>query len=334
MKRFVFRLLLLAATALVSLLILEKGLRAFFPFYDPRRQIVFEESPEWGCALGPAGQTIRQRTPKGDYDLPVHFSRDGLREERALATSTAGDLFVVGDSFSMGWGVETHERYAGVLEQQTGRRVFCLGIPNDLQGYAGLVRYARARGATISNLVVGVCMNNDLRNYEQAGKPLTYRYGDPSRRVARARAWLQAHSALYLYLSFEIQRHRVLRKACEKLGISRDINEITLRNLYDPDVLAASRRQVARMKGVMPDRTLLLIIPSLALWEGDNQETERRIHDGFVALLSADGHALLDMRPVLEATGDPRGHYFETDPHWNARGHALAGQALAKHLAP
>ena len=35
-------------------------------------------------------------------------------------------------------------------------------------------------------------------------------------------------------------------------------------------------------------------------------------------------------RPLLEAAGDPLGCYFKTDPHWNARGHAIAGRELFK----
>jgi hypothetical protein len=35
---------------------------------------------------------------------------------------------------------------------------------------------------------------------------------------------------------------------------------------------------------------------------------------------------------MMEATGDPLGCYFKTDPHWNARGHALAGRELFKAI--
>ena len=44
------------------------------------------------------------------------------------------------------------------------------------------------------------------------------------------------------------------------------------------------------------------------------------------------GLNVLDVRPMMEASGDPLGCYFKTDPHWNARGHAIAGRELFKAI--
>jgi hypothetical protein len=41
---------------------------------------------------------------------------------------------------------------------------------------------------------------------------------------------------------------------------------------------------------------------------------------------------MLDLRPLLEAGGAPLAYHFNNDGHWNARGHALAAEAIAKCL--
>ena len=77
---------------------------------------------------------------------------------------------------------------------------------------------------------------------------------------------------------------------------------------------------------------LVLIIPSRNLWHGDYIATEQRVHEAFIRMLREAGLTVVDARPLLEASGDPLGCYFKTDPHWNARGHAIAGRELFKAI--
>jgi endonuclease V-like protein UPF0215 family len=75
-----------------------------------------------------------------------------------------------------------------------------------------------------------------------------------------------------------------------------------------------------------------VIIPARLLWAGENREIELRVHEAFISGLQQAGLRVVDMRPVLEKTGDPLACYFQSDPHWNAKGHALAAQELFKAL--
>ena len=328
------KLLLLFVSAALSLGALEWLIRIFLPHYDPRRQIEFEMMPDYlNAAVGPAGQTIRQRTPKGDYDLWIPFNVHGFRDTNDFRSATAEDWFAVGDSFTFGWGVEAGERFSDRLAARKGIRFFNIASPGDLLQYEGFVRYARDRGAPAGRTLVGVCMNNDLKNYETSEKVQPAIYGDRQRWKARLRARLKSHSALYLACSYELQRIPALRRAFERLGISRDINELTLQNLYDEAVLESSAQRAADLADAIgPERTWFVLIPSLALWLGDNQETERRIHDEFARRLDARGLRVLDLKPAFDASGRARSFYFETDAHWNADGHAFAAEQLAAWL--
>jgi len=291
--------------------VLEWALRSCKPCYDPRRQIVFRSEPEFDTVLGPRNETVRQRTPKGDYDLQVTFNRHGLRDPKDFAVSTADDLFVLGDSFALGWGVQEDRRFSDLLASALKRRVFNIAIPNDLAGYDGLLRYVRSRGAVVSNLIVAVCMYNDLKNYNLAGRPQLSKVGDRLGFVARLRAFMQSHSALYLALSFQVQQFPALRRLCERSGVARDISALTPENVYDPAVIASSRDKLLEMaRGFERDHFLVLIAPSLSLWLGDNQETEQRIHSEFVSSLVASGLRVVDMKPRFEAGGNPRAYYL------------------------
>ena len=77
---------------------------------------------------------------------------------------------------------------------------------------------------------------------------------------------------------------------------------------------------------------MILIIPSRALWSGDHQASERRVHERFVGLLRQTGLTVIDMKSAFEQKGNPLGRYFITDPHWNPSGHAAAAEALLERL--
>ena len=112
-----------------------------------------------------------------------------------------------------------------------------------------------------------------------------------------------------------------------KIGIARDVDELSHKNVGNREVLESSRDEL--LKFATHYESVVLIIPSRALWAGKNIEVEKKVHDEFVGLLREAGLKLVDMRPIFEQAGDPLSFYFRNNPHWNVKGHALAAQALA-----
>lgn len=328
-RRRLFRLALLAVSLIVGLVAIEYAVRALLPAYDPGRQIVFRLDPD-GVPLGPASRTVRQRTPKGDFDLEVAFNRLGFRDRKDLAEANDSDWFVLGDSFGLGWGVAEDARFSDVLDGLGPFRVYNIAIPTDIAGYDKLLSYVRRHGALPRNLVISVCMENDLHDYDladsRAESPVPAGQG-------RVRAFLRSHSALYLLLADRLQRFHPIRRLFEMLGVARavDSDELMNKNRYDEETLrhavALLSRVAARAK-----RSIILVIPSRALWVGNNREVEARVHDFFVAEAKRQGLDVLDMCPVFEATGNPMRFYFATDPHWNEKGHRLAAERLAARI--
>ncbi|MCP3959517.1 MAG: hypothetical protein GY719_16845 [bacterium] len=68
-----------------------------------------------------------------EFDTTLAGNSAGLRDDEASLESP--DLIVLGDSYTLGWGVERHETFAQVLERRTGLRVL----------NAGMSSYATAR---------------------------------------------------------------------------------------------------------------------------------------------------------------------------------------------
>jgi hypothetical protein len=323
-NRWLARLILLFSSSMLALLVCEAGVRMFLPYYRPSRQIAFHRNAG-GVTLGAPGERVRVSTPKGDWDIEVTFNRYGLRDPKDLAQSQPGDLFVVGDSFTFGWGLEDGLRYSDLLAAKLDRPVYNIAIPGDLRDYASLLHYAEGNGAKIENVIIGVCMENDLKDYR-----VSEAIPSAPARVP-LREWMKTHSALYLGASHVLQARLHAGALLQKLGLARSVDQLTAQNVFSEEILASSRDQVLALASGR--RTVVLLIPSRGLWSGGNMETERRVHERFATLLTEAGLTVVDMRPRFELSGTPLSYYFTTDPHWNATGHAAAAAALAKAAA-
>jgi lysophospholipase L1-like esterase len=216
------------------------------------------------------------------------------------------------------------ERFSDLAQAPTGRRAFNLATPTDIAGYAALLDYAQSLGARIGEIVVAVCMENDLGLYDSVDIP-------PHDLTTDWKGWLTERSAAYLMLTTMIQQTPALKALAVGAGaIVPNFDGMGL-NTYDAQVIEASADQLQALSKRYP--TLVVLIPSRALWIGGNRAEEDRVHKALVAALARRGMAVLDLRPLMEAGGTPLAYHFANDGHWNARGHALAAEAIAKCLA-
>src|ERR1043166_7264005 len=177
----------IAITAVVS----EYTVRIALPQYDPSGSVVFFRDRDNNVALGPRNQHLRQVKNTGDYDIDVDFNKYGVRDEKDFAASSDQDYFVVGDSFSFGWGVKESERYSDLLQQKLNARIFNISAPGNFISYDQFIRYALRQGAHVKKLIIGVCMENDLADYEQAG---SREHGASKREQSAKSEWQRAES--------------------------------------------------------------------------------------------------------------------------------------------
>ena len=322
-RRTIMATLMVLAATVVALAPLEGLTRLFFPAFDPSGRFEFRHRVG-ALRLGQPGALQRQIKNTGDYDVAISINRHGLRDAKDVAGATPDDLVVVGDSFAWGWGVEARDRFSDRLEALTGRRTFNLAAPTDLAGYDALLGYAKSLGARIGQVVVAVCLENDLGLYG----PAEEQTDDPQ---IGWKEWLAERSAAYLLLTTVIHQVPWLNTLAVRAGVIIPNFEGLARNDYDSEVIASSADKLQELSKRY--RLLVVLIPSRALWAGDNSAVEDQVHREFLAALLKRGVSVLDLRPLFEAGGKPLALHFANDGHWNARGHALAADAIAKCLA-
>jgi hypothetical protein len=200
--------------ALVGLMIVEGVARVAAPAYSPSGRVAFTHLPD-GTPIGPPGVVRRLAKNTGDYNVLVRFNSLGFRDSKSIHVSGADSVFVVGDSFGFGWGVEEPQRFSNVLEERLGRLVFNISTSGvDFDGYDHLLQYAQKNGARIGTLIVGVCMENDLRVYESDE-------AEPERlaRVAGMKEYLTDHSAIYSLATVVVHRTPWLKDAAVRAGL-------------------------------------------------------------------------------------------------------------------
>jgi hypothetical protein len=293
------------------------------PAYDPRGRIAFTYLSD-GTPVGPRSQVRRQIANTGDFDVQVRFNELGFRDAKRVEQSGDDSLFVVGDSFAFGWGVDESQRFSNRLESLVGRPVFNIAEgAADLDGYDRLLHYAEAHGARIRSLVVAVCMENDLREY---GPDQPERPGLGT--VSAIKVFLTEHSAAYGLVAAAIHRSPWLERAAASTGLVMP-GLIAVAELDPPaEALASSAERLQRL--VDGRRALVLLVPSRGLWAGTAEQRgrARRVHDRFAALLRESGVRVVDVRALFEQEGDPLTFYFPHDGHWTAAGHRIAAEAL------
>src|SRR5262245_16628752 len=72
---------------------------------DPSGGVAFAHL-DGGTPIGVPNTFGRQVKNTGDFDVSVAFNHLGFRDSKRIESATDGSLFVVGDSFAFGWGVE------------------------------------------------------------------------------------------------------------------------------------------------------------------------------------------------------------------------------------
>jgi hypothetical protein len=236
---------------------------------------------------------------------------------------------VVGASITWGWGVEKAERYSNIVEGRTGIRTFNVSTPTDIEGYLRLLRYAQSLGGNIGRLVVTVSMETDLKSYAPRTEE-AHAATDEEAPYASWKPWLERHSAAYLFITTVVRRTSWLNALAVRAGlITPNLAGIS----HNDDVLEAVEATADMIVEVSSRyRTLVMLIPSRGLWVGANRTVENRVHNSLLAALASRGVDVIDLRPWFEADNRPLGYHFANDGHWNARGHALAAEAIIERL--
>lgn len=335
------RFMLIVAASTLAIFMSEYSVRLAVPKYDPAGHIAFFVDPATGVLLGKPNSKTRQIKNSGDYDVEVIFNRHGLRDKRDIANGRVEDLYVVGDSFAFGWGVKETERFSSVLEKLTGREVYNIATTANLDGYERLLTYSAEQGAEIRDVVMAINMIDDVRDYDailktkKIARQIPQSTPEPSVAISlqAMKQFLLTNSALYFLATSAIGSIDVVRRVLVRLGFVKTLNDVNGGRPGDAEIRTTANRILALSQKY---NLTVLLIPSRGLWVGGHEAAAAAAaaHATFSDELHRLGITVIDMRPVMEATGNPMAFHFQHDGHWRPRGHSLAAEVIADKLTP
>ena len=152
-KNIFINFILILIASVFSIFLLELFVISFLPQFDPRGMVAYQVNDEGVPLLKNKNQSMRQWKNTGDYDVSVFSNELGLRNHKDIKTNYVDAIYVVGDSYSFGQGVEENERYSDQLEGLINKPIINISIPTDFQGYDRLINYAIKNGANIEELI-------------------------------------------------------------------------------------------------------------------------------------------------------------------------------------
>lgn len=360
LRHLAARLVLLAVSALVTLLIAELAVRIVRP--QPAFIVspgLYENDPPRGYRLTPG---FRGRmTNRVEYDTEVAINREGLRGPELEPLAPGGvRVLVLGDSFALGVGAEQEESYPARLEEILRSRgvraqVLNAGVP----GYSvpDAVTWFAAHGKALDPdvILLTVFTGNDLQDAAPGGPKVVVKDGHlvPEGRERRpVSLWFNQHSHLYSLLKSS-PLGRPIRRFLGRPEAFGDWVVRTEMDLYATDTpsdlvargAAVTERAVADLaRGAGRARVVAVIVPSLlqvdaALWKAtlDRLALDPARHDPdrttriFREMFERRGVPVLDLSgPFREAIARGGRLYFPVDRHLTPQGYERLAREVAK----
>lgn len=340
-RRLSFNVLLMMAALAVGVLALEGMARLLMPQwrdFSSGRFLTLVDVPGRGTtSIGTPGFDGWFSQNNGDFRARIRINAFGLRNDEPVAAAD-GRIWILGDSFSFGWGVEREESYTQVLADRLGFPAYNVATPgSNVCGWQAL--YARMpTDLRPVAVVVGLTIENRVAVLDcPAAAKVVVKAEEPNAiSLLAIKASLTRHTALYNVISVSLKRINVIETILTKAGLIEDPARIIFHG-HDPakadEMIAATTAELDRLRAMTPKNIPFVVVLFPARFElRDDTGHFRRLRTGMAEALARHGIAVLDLYPEFKAAGLEATH-FAHDGHWNPRGHRIAGEALARWFA-
>lgn len=324
MKRTARLMAKLLATTLATLVLLEIGVRLVAPVDR------FEFIPN---TFDPVCQIRQLAHARGfircpEYDIEIRTNGGGLREDRE---TDAGKILCLGDSFTVGFGVDREQTFAARIGALNAG-VAGTGTAHQLAWYAhegwryrpSVVVVAPVVNDPADDLRSGLftfAPDSTLRQHP-AVQPRALKVLRGLRRLPGYTTWFaRSHLINAVKQAFAVRYHR-------RLGVVAAGGD---------DTAAVARREEAlerallrRLRAECEARGAALVVMPVPAAPGSAPQPRQ---DRLYAWLQREGFVVVDLRAAAAAaiTAGERITY-PVDGHWTAAGHALAAAALQAAL--
>ena len=326
----------------LGLLFAEVAGRFLFPewrdFYNGR----FMAStfvPGYGkTTVGRAGFNGHFAQNNGDFRVRIGINNFGLRNPEPVEKA-GGRIWVVGDSFTFGWGVEQNEIYSSVIAQFLGVPTYNVASPGtNVCGYQILVARMPVT-VRPKALVVGLTLENDLSIYDckKAGKQ-TAVLGDEAALLTPSLSGLKSllteHSAFYNIAVTSMKRVQVINEWLVRMGLA--VREHVDKRIIEADSITAvaesTVKELVRLRRQLAPKTPMGVLLIPARFEiRDGAPLHRQMRQAIIKELTLQGLAYIDPFKTFKQVGFGPTH-FAHDGHWSALGHKIAAEAVADWL--
>lgn len=251
----------------------------------------------------------------GAYGENIEINSQGLRDVERPIRKQAGTrrILGLGDSFTFGVGVETHETFLKRLEEFTGAEVINAGQIG--YGLYQSLEYLKTRGLEYEpDIVIFALFLDDL-----GGRTI---FAAVSETIDRP-STLRLHNLLRNMVSFYGARFRHMQGA----DWLRDA-ESRRPHFHPPtaEELVNLRAGLSEMRA-LSKRLVVVLIPDAAQLDYAPLQTINEAARDVCADLDI---TFVDMTPIFESVDDHAGLYlFPMDAHTSPRGHAMIAETVA-----
>lgn len=335
------KLVLASVTLIVGLALMEGGARLVMPQWrdaDSSRFMARVGLPDGRTANGGrAGFDGYFAQNNGDFRVHIRLDDKGFRNDQA---PQAEAIWIAGDSFAFGWGVERQDTFGAVIGDALRRPVYSIASSGtDVCGYRLMLDRAND-GAKAAAVVLGLTLENDLGDYsfcndavvtaEQTAQTFTV----PTE-LGGVKGTLTQFSALYNLVAAIVKRSPLLVSILQEARLIARENSVGVHvGGHSAAELDSTIGQVLAFHRSLPPGTpfVVLLIPARFEYLSDG-EPWRQDRQGILDRLRRAGITVVDPYQYLVQSGLAKVH-FSHDGHWSPLGHRIAGEAVAAVLAP
>lgn len=332
----------MAAGLVLGILFAEAAGRVLFPewrdFYNGRF-MASTYVPGYGTTtIGRAGFNGHFAQNNGDFRVRIRVNDFGLRNPEPIEEAD-GLIWVVGDSYTFGWGVEQNEIYSSVIARVLGMATYNVASPGtNVCGYQALIARMPAKVRPRA-VVVGLTLENDVSLYDckKAGRQSATQGGEaallnPS--LSGLKGLLTKHSAFYNIAVTAMKRVPIINEWLVRLGLAarEHVDKKTLKADAIDAMAERTAGELVRLRDILAPGTPLVVLLIPARFDiRDGAPVHRRLRQAVIKELSKQGLAFIDPFEDFKRAGFQPTH-FAHDGHWSVRGHEIAGRAAADGL--
>jgi len=277
----------------------------------------------------------------GDFRVRISLNQLGHRNAEP-ATMADGQIWVIGDSMTFGWGVERSEMYSEVLEKTLNVPVYNLASPGtDICGYQSMVA-RMPKGSQPRATIIGLVLENDVRMYNcqaEAAQNVAHKSGQSTAKdgfnLLDAKRFATRHSALYNFFAVALKRVGFVQNLLVRVKLLNKPHMVNQNIAPEqlPRLAASTVNELLRLRSMLPSTAPFSVMVVPTRFEiRDSTPLFEQLRRAILSELSRHGIPAIDPLKAFKAAGFGATH-FKHDGHWSAQGHRLAAAALADSFA-